>query len=85
MTLDTRFALFAVLHESDSGTLRRAAMSAIRSLSVVNRTCRGQLISVANDPDGTWSECAFVIQMEWRLHLISLVSNADLLFSQTAP
>jgi hypothetical protein len=29
MTLDTRFALFAVLHESDSGTLETAAMSAI--------------------------------------------------------
>jgi len=29
MTLDTRFALFAVLHEPDSGTPETAAMSAI--------------------------------------------------------
>ncbi len=65
--------------------LRHPTMSAQWSLSGEKRTSRRQPISVAIDPEGTWSERAFVIQMEWRLHLISLVSNVDLLFSQTAP
>jgi len=51
----------------------------------VDRKSRVEAVRAAVDPEGTWSECASVIQMEWRLHLVSLVSNVDLLFSQTAP
>ena len=51
MSPDTRFALFAVLHESDSGTLETCCdVGHSVAIGGVNRTCRGQLISVANDP-----------------------------------